>query len=66
MEKLTDEQVQKLIKGRKKAMVSLACEGMYLTDEDIALFEFMEREKMTPEQRVALLKEDFRKRYLSD
>ena len=35
---------------------SFACEGIYFTPEDEALFEQMDRERLTPDERVARIK----------
>jgi hypothetical protein len=59
MEKLSVKQTQASRQRRKGAQASLACEGVYLTDEEIALFEHMEKERMPFEQRMEYIKDYF-------
>jgi hypothetical protein len=49
----TDTEVAEIRRRRPGVRVSLACEGLYLTDEEEALFEQMDRERLTPDQRAA-------------
>jgi hypothetical protein len=46
---LTDAEIAE-IRGRPGVRASLACEGMYLTAEEEALFEQMDRERLTPDE----------------
>jgi len=50
--RLTDAELAELRRRRPGARASLACEGMYLTSEDEALFEQMDRERLPPDERV--------------
>ena len=51
--RLTDAELAEIRRRRPGVRVSLACEGLYLTDEEEALFEQMDRERLTPDQRAA-------------
>ena len=58
--KLTDAELAEIRRRRPGVRVSLACEGMYLTPEEEALFEQMDRERLTPDDRAARLTEFYR------
>jgi hypothetical protein len=49
---LTDAEVAEIRRRRPAARASLACEGMHLTPEDEALFEQMDKERLTPDERA--------------
>ena len=49
--RLTDAEIAE-IRRRPGVRASLACEGMYLTAEEEALFEQMDRERLTPDERA--------------
>jgi hypothetical protein len=49
---LTDAEIAEIRRRRRGARASLACEGIYLTAEDEALFEQMDRERLTPDERA--------------
>jgi hypothetical protein len=51
--RLTDAELAEIRRRRPGVRASLACEGMYLTVEEEALFDQMERERLTPEERAA-------------
>ena len=51
--RLTDTEIAEIRRRRPGVRVSLACEGMYLTAEEEALFERMDHERLTAEQRAA-------------
>jgi hypothetical protein len=51
--RLTDAELAEIRRRRPGVRASLACEGMYLTAEEEALFDQMERERLTPEERAA-------------
>jgi hypothetical protein len=51
--RLTDAEVAEIHRRRPAVRASLACEGMYLTAEEEALFDQMERERLTPDERAA-------------
>ena len=50
--RLTDEEIAEIRRRRPGVRASLACEGMYLTAEEEALFEQMDRERLTPDERA--------------
>jgi len=58
--KLTDAELAEIRRRRPGVRVSLACEGMYLTDEEKALFEQIDRERLTPDQSAQRLIEFYR------
>ena len=47
--KLTDEQVAAFRRNRPAVRASLACEGIYLTADEEALFEEMDRDRLSLE-----------------
>jgi hypothetical protein len=50
--RLTDAEIAEIRRRRLGARASLACEGMYLTAEDEAVFEQMDGERLTPDERA--------------
>ena len=50
--RLTDSELAEIRRRRPGVRASLACEGMYLTAEEEALFDQMERERLTPDERA--------------
>jgi hypothetical protein len=50
--RLTDAEITEIRRRRPGVRASLACEGMYLTAEEEALFEQMDRERLTPDERA--------------
>ncbi len=51
--RLTDTQLAEIRRRRPGVRASLACEGMHLTPEEEALFEQMDRERLTADERAA-------------
>jgi hypothetical protein len=51
--RLTDAELAEIRRRRPGVRASLACEGLYLTPEEEALFEEMDRERLTGDQRAA-------------
>jgi hypothetical protein len=51
--RLTDAALAEIRRRRPGVRASLACEGLYLTAEEEALFEQMDRERLTADQRAA-------------
>jgi hypothetical protein len=51
--RLTDAELAEIRRRRPGMRASLACEGMYLTAEEEALFDQMERERLAPDERAA-------------
>jgi len=49
---LTDAELAEIRRRRPGVRASLACEGMSLTAEEEALFEQMDRERLTPDERA--------------
>jgi hypothetical protein len=47
---LTDAELAEIRRRRPGVRASLACEGMYLTAEEEALFDQMDRERLTPDE----------------
>ena len=52
-QRLTDTELAEIRRRRPGVRVSLACEDMYLTAEEEALFEQMDRERLTADERAA-------------
>ena len=50
---LTDEELAEIRRRRPGVRASLGCEGMYLTAEEEALFEQMDKERLTPDEAAA-------------
>lgn len=50
---LTDEELAEILRRRAGVRASLACEGMFLTAEEEALFEQMDKERLTPDECAA-------------
>jgi hypothetical protein len=50
---LTDVEIAEIRRRRPGVRASLACEGMRLTAEEEELFDQMERERLTPDERAA-------------
>lgn len=48
--RLTDAEIAEIRRRRPGVRASLACEGMHLTAEEEALFDEMERERLTPDE----------------
>ena len=48
--RLTDAELTEIRRRRPGVRASLACEGMYLTAEEEALFEQMDRDRLTPDE----------------
>jgi len=51
--RLTDAELAEIRRRRPGVRASLACEGMYLTAEEEALFEQMDRDRLTPDESAA-------------
>ena len=51
--RLTDAELAEIRRRRPGMRASLACEGMYLTADEEALFDQMEQERLTPDERAA-------------
>jgi hypothetical protein len=51
--RITDAELAEIRRRRPGVRASLACEGMYLTAEEEALFEQMDREHLTADDRTA-------------
>jgi hypothetical protein len=60
--RLTDAELAEIRRRRPGVRASLACEGMYLTAEEEALFDQMEQERLTPEERATRITEFSRAR----
>lgn len=61
-DRLTDAELAEIRRRRPGVRVSLACEGLYLTPEEEALFEQMDRERLTADERAARIVEFSRAR----
>jgi hypothetical protein len=55
--RLTDAELAEIRRRRPGVRASLACEGIYLAAEEEALFEQMDRERLTADQRAARIVE---------
>ena len=62
---LTDAEVAEIRRRRPGVRASLACEGMHLTAEEEALFEQMDKERLTPEDSARRILEFHRERRLA-
>jgi hypothetical protein len=51
--RLTDAELAEIRRWRPGVRASLACEGLYLTAEEEALFEQMDKERLTADDRAA-------------
>jgi hypothetical protein len=51
--RLTKAKLAEIRRRRSGVRASLACEGLYLTDEEEALFEQMDNEGLTADERAA-------------
>jgi hypothetical protein len=51
--RLTDAELAEIRRRRPGVRTSLACEGLYLTAEEEALFDQMDRERLTGDERAA-------------
>ena len=51
--RLTDAELAEIRRRRPGVRASLACEGLYLRAKEEALFEQMDRERLTADQRAA-------------
>jgi hypothetical protein len=52
MPRLTDSEIAEIRRRRPGVRASLACEGIYLTPEEEAMFDQMERERLSPDERA--------------
>ena len=50
--RLSDSELAEIRRQRPGVRVSLACEGLHLTAEEEALFEQMDRERLTADERA--------------
>ena len=50
--RLTDAELAEIRRRRPGVRTSLACEGMHLTADEEALFEQMDRERLTADERA--------------
>jgi hypothetical protein len=55
--RITDAELAEIRRRRPGVRASLACEGMYLTAEEEALFEQMDRERLKPDERAKRITE---------
>jgi hypothetical protein len=51
-DRLTDAELAEIRRRRPGARASLACEGLYSSPEEEALFEQMDKERLTADQRA--------------
>jgi hypothetical protein len=51
--RLTDAELAEIRRRRPGMRASLACEDMYLTAQEEALFDKMEQDRLTPDERAA-------------
>ena len=50
--RLSDTELAEIRRRRPGVRASLACEGIYLTAEEEALFEQFDKERLTPDERM--------------
>jgi hypothetical protein len=55
--RLSDAEVAEIRRRRPGVRASLACEGMHLTADEEALFEQMDKERLTPDERARRITE---------
>jgi hypothetical protein len=55
--RLTDAELAEIRRRRPGVRASLACEGLYLTAEEEALFLEMDKQRLTADQRAARIVE---------
>jgi hypothetical protein len=60
MPRLTDAELAKIRRRRPGVRASLACEGMHLTPEEEALFDQMDRERLSPDEAAQRIREFMR------
>jgi hypothetical protein len=60
MPRLSDAEIEAIRRRRPGVRASLACEGLYLTPEEEAMFDQMEQERLTPDERAKRITEMFR------
>ena len=49
-QRMTDAEIAEIRRRRAGVRASLACEGMHLTAEEEALFDLMDKERLTPDE----------------
>ncbi len=54
---LTDSEVERIRRRRAAVRASLACEGIYLTEEEEKLFDRMDEERLTPDERAERIRQ---------
>jgi hypothetical protein len=64
MRRMTDAELAKIRRRRPGVRASLACEGMYLTPEEEALFDQMDRERLSPDEAAQRIREFMRAKRL--
>lgn len=57
MPRLTDEELAEIRRRRPGVRASLACEGMYLTAEEEAMLEQLDRERLTLDEEIQRIRE---------
>lgn len=55
MTKISDRELRDIRQRRKEARANMAIEGIHLTPEEEALFDYMDRQRMPPEERRQLI-----------
>jgi hypothetical protein len=60
LQRLTDAEIAEIRRRRPGVRASLACEGMYLTPEEEAMFDQTARERLSPDERAKRITEIFR------
>ena len=63
MPRLTDVEIAEIRRRRPGVRASLACEGMYLTPEEEALFDQMDRERLSPDESIQRIRDFVRKKH---
>jgi hypothetical protein len=58
--RLTDAELAEIRRRRPGVRASLACEGLYPSVEEEALFEQMDKERLTADERAARIAQFFR------
>lgn len=61
-DRLTDAELAEIRRRRPGVRASLACEGLYLSAEEEALFEKMDKERLTGDQRAERIRQFSRAR----
>lgn len=60
---ITDTELAEIQRRRPAVRASLACEGMFLSEDEEALFRQMDAERLTPDECAARITQFHREKY---